>query len=51
MDDDLHTPEAIAVLFDVAREANRALEQANLGVVAAAVVCGAVAGCGGAACA
>jgi cysteinyl-tRNA synthetase len=37
MDDDLHTPEAIAVLFDVAREANRALEQANLGVVAAAV--------------
>jgi cysteinyl-tRNA synthetase len=37
MDDDLHTPEAIAVLFDVAREANRALERGEAPVVAAAV--------------
>jgi len=36
MDDDLHTPEAIAVLFDVAREANRALERADHGAVHAA---------------
>lgn len=36
MDDDLHTPEAIAVLFDVAREANRALERGDAGAAAAA---------------
>jgi cysteinyl-tRNA synthetase len=36
MDDDLHTPEAIAVLFDVAREANRALERGEAAAVAAA---------------
>jgi len=36
MDDDLHTPEAIAVLFDVAREANRALERGEAGVAHAA---------------
>jgi cysteinyl-tRNA synthetase len=38
MDDDLHTPEAIAVLFDVAREANRALEAGDAGTAAAAAV-------------
>ncbi len=38
MDDDLHTPEAIAVLFDVARDANRALEAGQRSVAAAAVV-------------
>jgi cysteinyl-tRNA synthetase len=36
MNDDLHTPEAIAVLFDVAREANRALERGDHGAVHAA---------------
>lgn len=36
MDDDLHTPEAIAVLFDVAREANRSLERGDAGVASAA---------------
>ncbi|MFN2322728.1 MAG: cysteine--tRNA ligase [Trueperaceae bacterium] len=36
MNDDLHTPEAIAVLFDVVREANRALEAGDRGVAAAA---------------
>jgi cysteinyl-tRNA synthetase len=37
MDDDLHTPEAIAVLFDVARDANRALEAGQRSVAAAAI--------------
>lgn len=36
LDDDLHTPEAIAVLFETVREGNRALEARELGVVAAA---------------
>jgi cysteinyl-tRNA synthetase len=36
MDDDLHTPEAIAVLFDVVREANRALERGDAATVVAA---------------
>jgi cysteinyl-tRNA synthetase len=36
MDDDLHTPEAIAVLFDVARDANRALEAGDAATAAAA---------------
>jgi cysteinyl-tRNA synthetase len=36
MDDDLHTPEAIAVLFDVAREANRALERGDAASAVAA---------------
>ena len=36
MDDDLHTPEAIAVLFDVAREANKALDRGDHGAVHAA---------------
>jgi len=36
MDDDLHTPEAIAVLFDVAREANRALERGEAATVRSA---------------
>jgi cysteinyl-tRNA synthetase len=36
MNDDLHTPEAIAVLFDVAREANRSLERGDHGAVHAA---------------
>lgn len=36
LDDDLNTPEAIAVLFDVARDANRALDDDRLGHVAAA---------------
>jgi cysteinyl-tRNA synthetase len=36
MDDDLHTPEAIAVLFDVVRDANRALEAGDRGTAAAA---------------
>ena len=36
MDDDLHTPEAIAVLFDVVREANRALEGGDRATAAAA---------------
>jgi cysteinyl-tRNA synthetase len=36
MDDDLHTPEAIAVLFDVAREANRALESGDTALAQAA---------------
>jgi len=36
MNDDLHTPEAVAVLFDVAREANRSLERADHGAVHAA---------------
>jgi cysteinyl-tRNA synthetase len=36
MNDDLHTPEAIAVLFDVVREGNKALERGELPRVAAA---------------
>jgi cysteinyl-tRNA synthetase len=36
MDDDLHTPEAIAVLFDVVREANRALERGDAAAAVAA---------------
>jgi cysteinyl-tRNA synthetase len=36
MDDDLHTPEAIAVLFDVVREANRALERGDAATAVAA---------------
>ena len=36
MDDDLHTPEAIAVLFDVVRDANRALERGDRATAAAA---------------
>jgi cysteinyl-tRNA synthetase len=37
LDDDLNTPEAIAVLFDVARDANRALDAGDLHRVAWAV--------------
>jgi len=36
MDNDLNTPEAIAVLFDVARDANRARDAGDLGCAAAA---------------
>jgi cysteinyl-tRNA synthetase len=36
MDDDLHTPEAIAVLFEVAREGNRYLERGQHAAVVAA---------------
>jgi cysteinyl-tRNA synthetase len=36
MHDDLHTPEAIAALFDLARDGNRALEAGELASVAAA---------------
>jgi cysteinyl-tRNA synthetase len=36
MDNDLNTPEAIAVLFDVARDANKARDAGDLGCAAAA---------------
>jgi cysteinyl-tRNA synthetase len=36
MNDDLHTPEAIAVLFEVAREGNRLLERGHHAAVVAA---------------
>lgn len=36
MNDDLHTPEAIAVLFEVAREGNRSLERGEFAATAAA---------------
>ncbi len=36
LDNDLNTPEAIAVLFDVARDANRARDSGDLGCAAAA---------------
>ena len=36
LDDDLNTPQAIAVLFDVARDANRARDRGDLGCAAAA---------------
>jgi cysteinyl-tRNA synthetase len=38
LDDDLNTPEAIAVLFDVARDANRALDAGDAGPPAWAVL-------------